>query len=84
MIENLQSFSNPYVVCIAVLLTLIGVSLFGSPKRRYPPGPPAKPLVGNILDVSPQGAWIKFTQYQDVYGLSICSWISTVCSSCDR
>ncbi|KAH9896527.1 cytochrome P450 [Cubamyces lactineus] len=35
---------------------------------RYPPGPPGKPLVGNILDVEPQGAWTKLTKYKDVYG----------------
>ncbi|OSC96472.1 cytochrome P450 [Trametes coccinea BRFM310] len=35
---------------------------------KYPPGPPGKPFVGNILDVSPQGAWVKFTSYKDIYG----------------
>ncbi|KAI0666405.1 cytochrome P450 [Trametes maxima] len=34
----------------------------------FPPGPPAKPVVGNILDVSPEGAWEKFTEYKDTYG----------------
>ena len=59
-----------YVVLGAGLVALVVVAFFGSPKRRYPPGPPAKPLVGNILDVSPQGAWTKFTEYKAVYGLS--------------
>ncbi|EED84236.1 predicted protein, partial [Postia placenta Mad-698-R] len=33
-----------------------------------PPGPPVKPIVGSILQVSPQGAWYKFSEYQKVYG----------------
>nr|VWP02507.1 Arg-6 protein [Ganoderma boninense] len=50
------------------LAAFVATSYFGHSRRRYPPGPPARPLVGNILDVSPQGAWTKFTQYQAVYG----------------
>ncbi|EJF59311.1 cytochrome P450 [Dichomitus squalens LYAD-421 SS1] len=63
-----RSLSDSYVVLSVFVLTLFGIFVFGSPKRKYPPGPPAKPLVGNILDVSPQGAWIKFTRYKEVYG----------------
>ena len=64
-------FSDMYVVLGVGLVALVAVSVFGSSKRRYPPGPPARPLVGNILDVSPQGAWTKFTEYKSIYGLSL-------------
>ena len=62
--------SDLYVVLGVGLVAFVAVSFFGSSKRRYPPGPPARPLVGNILDVSPQGAWTKFTEYKSKYGLS--------------
>ncbi|KAI0928027.1 hypothetical protein AcW2_004170 [Taiwanofungus camphoratus] len=34
----------------------------------FPPGPPLKPFVGSILEVSPKGAWTKFTEYKQQYG----------------
>ncbi|KAL0959324.1 hypothetical protein HGRIS_014585 [Hohenbuehelia grisea] len=33
-----------------------------------PPGPPSQPLIGNILQVSPQGAWLSFTELRPKYG----------------
>ncbi|KAH9942871.1 cytochrome P450 [Amylocystis lapponica] len=36
--------------------------------RPYPPGPPMKPIIGNILEVISQEAWIKFTEYKKQYG----------------
>ncbi|TFK38918.1 cytochrome P450 [Crucibulum laeve] len=37
----------------------------GSP---FPPGPPSNWLIGNILNVSPQGAWIAFEKFRKQYG----------------
>ncbi|KAI0635409.1 cytochrome P450 [Trametes polyzona] len=37
-------------------------------RQVYPPGPRAVPLLGNILDLSPENAWYKLTRYKDVYG----------------
>jgi hypothetical protein len=34
-----------------------------------PPGPSAKPLIGNILNVPLKGAWTVFTQYKQQYGV---------------
>ncbi|EED79605.1 predicted protein, partial [Postia placenta Mad-698-R] len=34
----------------------------------FPPGPPARFIIGNILQVSPLGAWFKFCQYKEQYG----------------
>ncbi|KAM5543795.1 hypothetical protein V8D89_002412 [Ganoderma adspersum] len=56
------------VLGVAALVAIVTVSFFRPPTRHFPPGPPARPLVGNILDVSPQGAWTKFTEYKSVYG----------------
>ncbi|KAJ7127124.1 cytochrome P450 [Mycena epipterygia] len=33
-----------------------------------PPGPPSKPLIGNILNVSPKRPWFKLTEYKKEYG----------------
>ncbi|KAJ7146035.1 cytochrome P450 [Mycena epipterygia] len=41
---------------------------FNSRGKLYPPGPRGYPIIGNILDVSPLGPWIKFTQYKEKYG----------------
>ncbi|KZT25792.1 hypothetical protein NEOLEDRAFT_340685 [Neolentinus lepideus HHB14362 ss-1] len=52
----------------AVSLALLSVVLIAHYRRTqgrsYPPGPPAYPLVGNILHVSPKGAWLKFMEYK--------------------
>ncbi|CCM05003.1 uncharacterized protein FIBRA_07202 [Fibroporia radiculosa] len=37
-------------------------------KRQYPPGPPSKPIIGNIFEVSPREAWLKFIDYKRQYG----------------
>ncbi|EMD36016.1 hypothetical protein CERSUDRAFT_52754 [Gelatoporia subvermispora B] len=37
-------------------------------KRRYPPGPPSMPLIGNIMNIGIPRAWIKFTEYKEKYG----------------
>lgn len=37
-------------------------------KRRNPPGPPSKPLIGNIMSIGVPSAWIKFTEYKEKYG----------------
>lgn len=60
------------VLIAAALLTLVFISL--SPKRllpkgsRYPPGPPGKPLVGNLLDIPKQHSWLQFKKWADQYG----------------
>ncbi|OCH91968.1 cytochrome P450 [Obba rivulosa] len=34
----------------------------------YPPGPPARPIIGNIMDIGIPNAWLKMTEYKEQYG----------------
>ncbi|KAG5650435.1 hypothetical protein H0H81_012286 [Sphagnurus paluster] len=36
--------------------------------KVYPPGPPAMPLVGNLLSFSPREPWVKLTEYKHKFG----------------
>ncbi|KAL4878052.1 cytochrome P450 [Aspergillus karnatakaensis] len=36
--------------------------------KRILPGPPGKPLVGNLLDIPPHHSWLKFKDWADEYG----------------
>lgn len=62
----------PYLL----LTTFVLVLLVRSRRRRTPlppgskllPGPPGKPLVGNLLDIPPQHSWLKFREFIEKYG----------------
>ncbi|EMD35994.1 hypothetical protein CERSUDRAFT_52911 [Gelatoporia subvermispora B] len=58
-------------------LILLGVFTFYAAKRGlrsttgihpYPPGPPMRPLIGNIMEVGSRYAWLKLTGYKEQYG----------------
>lgn len=36
---------------------------------RLPPGPPEKPLIGNLLDFDLRAIGIRFTEYKSIYGV---------------
>ena len=40
------------------------------PHRYPPPGPPARPIIGNILSFPPTGGWYILTEYKKKYGMS--------------
>ncbi|OCH86925.1 cytochrome P450 [Obba rivulosa] len=58
-----------------VLLTLTAcyvlrryVRISGARSLPCPPGPPTLPVIGNIMDMGPPSAWLKFTEYERTYG----------------
>ena len=38
------------------------------PGTRLPPGPPGKPLIGNLADIPPVHSWLQFKSWADQYG----------------
>ncbi|OBZ74343.1 O-methylsterigmatocystin oxidoreductase [Grifola frondosa] len=62
------------VVARTVVLSLLSVfvyavvSKFATRRGRLPPGPPAKPIIGNILTLPRSGAWLLLTKYKDTFG----------------
>ncbi|KAG6884866.1 hypothetical protein C0993_007647 [Termitomyces sp. T159_Od127] len=53
------------------LLFLSAYALFRrlgrAPSNVYPPGPPARPLIGNILHFKTRGAWIDLAKFKNKY-----------------
>lgn len=41
-------------------------------RGRFPPGPPKKPIIGNMLDLNPYGPphWKVFMEWKKIYGTS--------------
>ncbi|KAH7889030.1 cytochrome P450 [Phlebopus sp. FC_14] len=56
-------------VCIAIItLYLLGQLLSMKHSHSLPPGPPRWPIIGNILDVPSQNAWLTFASFGKKYG----------------
>lgn len=58
------------------MLALLGLAIFlywstSVPRRRYPPGPPARVVLGNIFSLPRHQAWIELTAYKKVYGNTV-------------
>ncbi|KAI0739410.1 cytochrome P450 [Daedaleopsis nitida] len=51
-------------LCLASVLYLA----FTRRTRKYPPGPPARPLIGNLLTLSFSEAWCELMKYKAIYG----------------
>ncbi|KAG6855594.1 hypothetical protein H0H87_000402 [Tephrocybe sp. NHM501043] len=55
------AFSS-YIVCIFL------VKVHQRPSDVYPPGPPSRPLIGNLHWVKAHGAWRDLTGLKEIYG----------------
>lgn len=55
---------------LLLYLLFIGPSITKKQRAPLPPGPPPKPLIGNLRDLpSPdQKNWVHFLQHRDLYG----------------
>ncbi|KAK4498266.1 hypothetical protein PRZ48_010923 [Zasmidium cellare] len=60
------------LIAAAFALGLLAISSNkrSQPKNgsKFPPGPPGKPLVGNLPDIPPKHSWLKFKKWSDQYG----------------
>ncbi|KAK7452187.1 hypothetical protein VKT23_012290 [Stygiomarasmius scandens] len=54
-------------VLVSALLSVI-IKWLRNQKLNYPPGPPAAPIIGNILQAPNTGAWYVFTEWIKSYG----------------
>jgi hypothetical protein len=53
--------------------TLLYMMTAALPRKNLPPGPPRKPLVGNVWDLPPAGAqdWMHWLKYKERYGMDL-------------
>jgi hypothetical protein len=58
---------------LAFFLFLYLLALFRDYKRRrglpYPPGPPSRPIIGNLLDIPKDTPWTVYADMSKKYGM---------------
>ena len=63
------------VDCLASFLFLYLFVAFRDHRKRrglfYPPGPPSRPIIGNLLDVPKEAPWITYADMSKKYGKEI-------------
>ena len=66
----MQLLPTDVFVCLAVSI-LLGVFFRRrlTYQRRYPPGPPSRPIIGNLLDVPKDAPWIAYAEMSRIYGM---------------
>lgn len=74
-------------VCVAALALLRWVhtrrARGSASGLSHPPGPPGRALIGNLLDLPKQPAWLAYQRWSREYGESLCiraNAIVLVCS----
>ncbi|PBK63903.1 cytochrome P450 [Armillaria solidipes] len=69
MILNPADIAAFLLVCIVLYLWVRNIKYkLISRGLPLPPGPPGKPLVGNLLDIPTQYPWIRFTEWKKRFG----------------
>lgn len=67
-----MAFTTLLLVLIAgtsLVYYLTSASTRSVPKgTRLPPGPPGRPVVGNLLEIPPKHSWLRFKEWSDQYG----------------
>ena len=68
----MQSLLINAIDCLAVSLSLYLLFVFRDHRRRgglpYPPGPPPRPIIGNILDIPKDAPWTAYVDMSRKYG----------------
>ena len=63
------------VDCLAFSLFLYLFVAFRDHRRyrglSYPPGPPSRPIIGNLLDVPKEASWVAYADMSKKYGKGI-------------
>ncbi|KAF5344480.1 hypothetical protein D9758_014138 [Tetrapyrgos nigripes] len=57
------------LAALLIVVSSVAISIWLRTRNsKYPPGPPSKPLIGNILHAPNHGAWKVFTEWSKTYG----------------
>ena len=61
--------------CVAISCFLYLLAVFRDHRRRrglpYPPGPPSRPIIGNLLDFPKDTSWSAYVDMSRKYGMRI-------------
>ena len=71
--ESRPSAMHLLINALVFILFLYFLTVLRDHKRRrglpYPPGPPSRPLIGNILDIPKDAPWIGYADMSKKYGM---------------
>lgn len=61
--------SNISILAFVFLAARLINNRYQSTRRKYPPGPPGKPILGNIFDFNVTAPWHSFITWKEIYGM---------------
>ncbi|KAM5354009.1 hypothetical protein ACJ41O_000659 [Fusarium nematophilum] len=70
LLKPTSSFSVAFIILLIILTTalLLRTHTATCRPKNFPPGPPTKPLLGNILDIPLSKPYLAFTSWARTYG----------------